>query len=77
VEALLLTVGMLVVILAGLYLFARAWPRQRDAPGVGGYRATLHGRRDAGSDPAPAPGVQEEDDVHWSWDTDERGGPKA
>ena len=71
-EALLFTAGLLVIILGGLYLFARAWPRQPDAPGVGGYRARLHGERDSGSDPSPAPGVQEDDDVHWSWDTDDR-----
>jgi hypothetical protein len=68
VEALLFTAGLLVLIVGGLVLFARAWPRQHDAPGVGGYRAQLHGERDAGSDPGPAPGVQEDDDVRWSWD---------
>ena len=70
-EALLFTAGMLAVIAGGMYLFTRAWPLQRDAPGVGGYRAGLHGARDAGSDPAPAPGVQEDHDVRWSWDADE------
>ena len=66
-EALLATLAMGAVIVGGLYLFARAWPRQRDAPGVGGYRARLHGERDGGSDPDTAPGVREDDDVRWSW----------
>ncbi|HEY3336814.1 MAG TPA: hypothetical protein VGK16_16415 [Candidatus Limnocylindrales bacterium] len=75
-EALLFTAGLLVLIVGGLVLFARAWPRQRDAPGVGGYRAQLHGERDAGSDPGPAPGVQEDDDVRWSWGTEDADEPR-
>ena len=66
-EALLFTVGAVALIVGGLYLFARAWPRQPDAPTVGGYRAQMKGERDASSDPVAAAGVREEDGAPWQW----------
>ena len=69
VEALLFAVGMIALIVGGLYLFARAWPRDDDAPTVGGYRA-LH-RSDGNGRPNPDTRVHEDDDAQWHWQSGE------
>ncbi len=62
-EALLMTVGLIIVMVAALVLLGRTWPRSSRRTG---FRVS----RQDGSDPAapesqrPAP---EDDEVHWRW----------
>jgi len=63
-QALLATIGLLIVIGLALVLLSRAWVRSSR---LGGY-GTTH-RADG---PDPGPRVPEDDDVHWKWKGDDR-----
>ncbi len=64
-QALLATVGLLIVIGLALVLLSRAWVRSSR---LGGYGTT---HRPDGRDSGPR--VPEDDDVHWKWKRDKRG----
>jgi hypothetical protein len=75
-EALLFTLGVVVVMVLVLALLARSWPR---TSGLGGYRAGRGAGHDAGASStdagAEAGGVQEDDDARWQWHDRDEGAP--
>jgi hypothetical protein len=76
-EALLLTLGVVLLMVGTLVLLSRSWPRSSR---LGGFRAGRGAGHDAGSGPDPDAGVPEDDDAHWRWSdpdpgADEKDGP--
>jgi hypothetical protein len=76
-EELLATIGLIVVMVAGLVVVARGWPSSYRS---GGFRAWMRGGSDAGSsedlDIAEERGTveREDDDVRWHWNDQGRDG---
>jgi hypothetical protein len=77
-EALLLTLGVVLLMVGTLVLLSRTWPRSSR---LGGFRAGRGAGHEAGhgteggSDPGAA--VPEDDDARWHWpDADEGGAPR-
>jgi len=70
-EALLLTVALVVLMVGTLVLLARTWPRSSRS---GGYRAGRGAGRDASGGSDTGTVVPEDDDAHWRWtDQDAQG----
>ena len=70
-EALLLTLGVILLMVGTLVLLARTWPRSSR---LGGFRAGRGAGREAegGSDTDAT--VPEDDDAHWRWSDPGSGG---
>ena len=73
-EALLLTLGVVLLMVGTLVLLSRTWPRSSRLGGFRAGRGAGHGA-EGGSDPGAA--VPEDDDARWQWpDANDGGAPR-
>ena len=63
-EALLLTLGVVLLMVGTLVLLSRTWPRSSR---LGGFRAGRGAGHEAGAGSDPDATVPEDDDAHWRW----------